>query len=152
MIKIDKKNWKVETDCKTVGEFMTEAAAIFEGNVTIIVDSCRYEFHDNPKIKVTDDTPLGSVAVERADSLLSGVTVFRVTTAPKPKTVRKSGWVNIYRASFDNYKTTPENMRPAPQVYNSKEAAEQAFRMLSDPAERKMFIATVKVEWEEVVK
>ena len=90
--------------------------------------------------------------MERADSLLSGVTVLRVTTKPEPKTVKKSGWVNIYRASFDNYKTTPENMRPAPQVYNSKEAAEQAFRMLSDPAERKMFIATVRVEWEEVVK
>ena len=152
MIKLDKENFKIETDCKTVGEFMTEAAAIFVGNVAVIVDGSRYEFHDNPKIRVTDDTPLECVAVERADSLLSGVTVMRVTTKPKPKTVRKSGWVNIYRASFDNYKTTPENMRPAPQVYNSKEAAEQAFRMLSDPAERKMFIATVKVEWEEVVK
>ena len=152
MIKLDTKNWKVETDCKTVGEFMTQAAELSGGNITIIVDGCRYEFHDNPKIRVTDETPLGSVAVEQADSLLSGVTVLRVTTAPKPKTVRKSGWVNIYRASFDNYKTTPENMRPAPQVYNSKEAAEQAFRMLSDPTERKMFIATVKVEWEEVVK
>ena len=131
---------------------MTEAAELSGGNITIIVDFCRYEFHDNPKIMVTDDTPLECVTVERSDSLLSGVTVLRVTTKPKPKTVRKSGWVNIYRASFDNYKTTPENMRPAPQVYNSKEAAEQAFRMLSDQAERKMFIATVKVEWEEVVK
>ena len=131
---------------------MTEAVELSGGNITIIVDGCRYEFHDNPKIMVTDDTPMGSVTLERADSLLSGVTVLRVTTAPKPKTVKKSGWVNIYRASFDNYKTTPENMRPAPQVYNSKEAAEQAFRMLSDPAERKMFIATVRVEWEEVAE
>lgn len=149
MIKLDKENFKIETDCKTVGEFMTEAAAIFDYCV-IIVDGCRYEFHDNPKIRVTDDTPLGSVAVERADSLLSGVTVLRVTTAPKPKTVRKSGWVNIYRANSDNYKTTPDNMRPSPQVYNSKEAAEQAVRLLSDPVERQIFIATVKVEWEEV--
>ena len=131
---------------------MTEAAELSGGNITIIVDGCRYEFHDNPKIMVTDDTPLCSVIVEPVDSLLSGVTVLRVTTKPKPKTVRRSGWVNIYRASFDNYKTTPENMRPAPQVYNSKEAAEQAFRMLSDPAERKMFIATVRVEWEEVAE
>ncbi|MBQ1196623.1 MAG: hypothetical protein IIV44_05410 [Rikenellaceae bacterium] len=152
MIKLDTKNRKVETDCKTVGEFMTEAAELSGGNITIIVDGCRYEFHDNPKIMVTDDTPLCSVIVEPVDSLLSGVTVLRVTTKPKPKTVRRSGWVNIYRASFDNYKTTPENMRPAPQVYNSKEAAEQAFRMLSDPAERKMFIATVRVEWEEVAE
>ena len=150
MIKINEENFKIETDCKTVGEFMTEAAAIFGGNVTIIVDGCRYEFHDNPKIRVTDETPLGSVAVERADSLLSGVAVLRVTTKPKPKTVKKSGWVNIYRASFDNYKTTPENMRPAPQVYNSKEAAEQAVRLLSDPVELQMFTATAKIEWEEV--
>lgn len=152
MIKIDKENLKIETDCKTVGQFMTEAAAIFGGNVTIIVDGCRYEFHDNPTIKVTDNTPLGSVTVERADSLLAGTTVLRVTTAPKPKTVRKCGWVNIYRAGFDNYKTTPDNTRPAPQVYNSKEAAEQAVRLLSDPIERSLFIATAKIEWEEVVK
>lgn len=152
MIKLDKENFKIETDCKTVGEFMTEAAAIFGGNVTVIVDGCRYEFHDSPKIKVTDNTPLGSVTVEPADSLLSGVTVPRVTTKPKPKTVRKSGWVNIYRANSDNYKTTPDNRRPSPQVYNSKESAEQAVRLLSDPVERQMFIATVKVEWEEVEK
>lgn len=152
MIEIDKENFKITTDSKTVGEFMTEAAAVFGGNVTVIADGCRYEFHDSPKIRVTDDTPLGSVALERADSLLSGVTVLRVTTAPNPKTVRKSGWVNIYRANSDNYKTTPDNRRPAPQVYNSKEAAEQAVRLLSNPVERQMFIATVKVEWEEVEK
>ena len=103
MIKLDTKNWKVETDCKTVGDFMTEAAELSGGNVTIIVDGCRYEFHDNPTIKVTDNTPLGRVTVEPADSLLSGVTVLRVITAQKPKTVKKSGWVNIYRASFENY-------------------------------------------------
>ena len=150
MIKIDKENYKIETDCQTVGEFMTEAAALFGGNVYVIVDGCRYEFHDTPKIRVTDDTPIGSVAVERAESLLSGVTVLRVTYAPKPKTVRKSGWVNIYRASSDNYKTTPDNRRPSPQVYNSKEAAEQAVRLLSDPVERQRFIAVARVEWEEV--
>lgn len=152
MIKLDTKNCKVETDCKTVGDFMTEAAELSGGNITIIVDGCRYEFHENPTIKVTDNTPLGSVAVERADSLMSGVTVLSVTTAPKPKTVRKCGWVNIYRACFDNYKTTPGNTRPAPQVYNSKEAAEQAVRLLSDPIEQRLFIATAKIEWEEATE
>lgn len=151
MIKLDKENFKIETDCKTVGEFMTEAAAMFDSCV-IIVDGCRYEFHDGPKVRVTDGTPLGSVAVERADSLLPGVTVLRVITATKPKIVRKSGMVNIYRANSDNYKTTPDNRRPAPQVYNSKEAAEQAVRLLSDPVERQMFIATARVEWKEVIK
>lgn len=152
MIKIDKENRKVEIDCKAVGEFMTQAAELSGGNITIIVDGCRYEFHDNPTIKVTDNTPLGSITVEQADSLLSGVTVLRVTTAPKPKTIRREGWVNIYRVSFDNFKTTPDNSRPAPQVYNSREAAEQAVRLLFDPEEREMFIATVKIEWEEVTE
>lgn len=137
MIKIDKENLKVETDCKTVGEFMTEAAAIFGGNVTVIVDGCRYEFSGSPKISVTDDTTLGSVAVERADSLLSGVTVLRVTTAPKPKTVRKSGWVNIYRATDDRSK------RIVGTIYDTKEEANQ----LPKSATR---IAVAKIEWEEV--
>lgn len=139
MIKLDKVNWKIETDCKTVGEFMTQAAAIFGGNVTVIVDGCRYEFHDSPKIMVTDDTPLGSVALERADSLLSGVTVLRVTTAPKPKTVRKSGWVNIYRATDDRSK------RIVGTIYDTKEEANK----LPKSAAR---IAVAKIEWEEVTE
>ena len=138
MIKIDKENWKVETDCKTVGEFMTEAAELSGGNITIIVDGCRYEFHDNPKIKVTDDTPLGSVTAEPADSLLSETTVFRVTTAPKPKTVKKSGWINIFRIS---------GKRIINGLYDSKVEAEKAVGIYDE-----FHVATAKVEWEEVVK
>ena len=138
MIKIDKENYKIETDCKTVGEFMTEAAAIFGGNVTIIADGCRYEFRDNPKITVTDDTPLGSVTVERADSLLSCVTVLRVTAKPKPKTVRKSGWVNILRSETDGMTYCGDN------IYKDKSLAE---RVGEDCGNN---IATVRVEWEEV--
>ena len=136
----------VSTDCVTVGQFMTEATAIYGGGLVIEVDGCRYEFSGNLKIMVTDNTPVGEIIYT---SVPGGIT-FIVKTKPKPKTVKKAGWVNLYRASFDNYKTTPDNMRPAPQVYNSKEAAEQAVRLLSDPAERQMFIATVRVEWEEV--
>ena len=139
MIKLDKENFKIETNCKTVGEFMTEAAAIFGGNVTVIVDGCRYEFHDNPKIMVTDDTPLGSVAMERADSLLSGVTVLRVTTAPKPKTVRKSGWVNIYRA------TDARSKRIVGTIYDTKGEANKVPKLAAR-------IAVAKIEWEEVAK
>lgn len=133
MIKIDKENFKIETDCRTVGQFMTEAAAIFGGYVTVIVDGCRYEFHDNPKVRVTDGTPIGSVAVERADSLLSGVTVLRVTTAPKPKTVRKSGWVNIYDRKTYYF---------AGRVFKTRVQAEKF--ILSGR------VATVHVGWEEV--
>lgn len=154
MIKIDKENFKIETDCRTVGEFMTEAAAIYGVNLTIKVDGCRYEFFDNPKIRVTDDTPIGLVFIDGIGSGGINPDVVRITilSKPKPKTVRKRGWVNVYRASFGNYKTTPDNRRPAPQVYNSKEAAEQAVRLLSDPVERQMFTATAKIEWEEVAQ
>jgi hypothetical protein len=137
MIKLDKENFKIETDCKTVGEFMTEAAAIFGGNVTVIVDGCRYEFHDSPKIRVTDDKPLGSVAVERSDSLLSGVTVLRVTTAPKPETVKKSGWIQLYKDSRGYF---------AGYVRENKEDFKKEIGYNCDK------VATVRVEWEEVVK
>ena len=144
MIKIDKKNWKVETDCKTVGEFMTEAAAIFGGNITIIVDGCRYEFYDNPKIRVTDDTPLECVAVERADSMLSGVTVLRVTTKPKPKTVKKSMWGNLYKTGLGNYCIIGKMYGKENECY-------------TDPTRKEVivnadFVTTAKIEWEEVVK
>ena len=137
MIKLDKENFKIETDCKKVGEFMTEAAAIFGGNVNVIVDGCRYEFHDTPKIRVTDETPLGSVSVERADSLLSGFTVLRVTTAPKPKTVKKSGWVNIWRSEMDGLTYCGDN------IYGDKALAERVGKDCGNN------IATVRVEWEE---
>ena len=137
MIKLDTKNWKVETDCKTVGEFMTEAVELSGGNITIIVDGCRYEFHDNPKIMVTDDTPLECVTVERSDSLLSGVTVLRVTTKPKPKTVKKSGWIQLYKDSRGYF---------AGCVRESKE---DFVKEIGYNCEK---VATAKIEWEEVVK
>lgn len=140
MINIDKTTNEITTDCKTVGEFMTEAAAFFGGNVTAIVDGCRYEFHDSPKTRVTDDTPLGSVAVERADSLLSGVTVLRVTSNPKPKTVMKSGWVNIYRDRKDENKRTVGT-----HIYPSEYAATAPLALLN-------CVATVRIEWEEGIK
>ena len=140
MIKLDKENYKIETDCKTVGEFMTEAAAIFGGNVTVIVDGCRYEFHDNPKIRVTDETPLGSVAVERADSLLSGVTVLRVTTAPKPKTLKKSGFVNLYRGGI------LQGINCGYRVFASEQEAQDVFDMTADCEK----FAVARIEWEEV--
>ena len=144
MIKIDKENRKVETDCKTVGDFMTEAAELSGGNITFIVDGCRYEFHDNPKIKVTDETPLGSVTVEPADSLLSGTTVLSVTTAPKPKTVKRSGWVNLYKTGLGNYCIIGK-------VYGKENEC------YTDPTRKEVivnadFVTTAKIEWEEVVK
>lgn len=142
MIKIDKENWKVETDCRTVGDFMTEAAELSGGNVTVIVDECRYEFRENPKIRVADNTPLGSVAVELADSLLSGVTVLRVITAPKPKTVKKSGWVNLY------HKGLIDGITPGHRLFKTEEEAEDRFDISIDCEK----LATARVEWKEVEK
>ena len=97
MIRIDKENFKIETDCKTVGEFMTEAAAIGCDRLKIKVDGCLYEFFDNPKIMVTDDTPIGFVFIDHIVS--GGITpddvYITVHSKPKPKTVRKSGWVIV---------------------------------------------------------
>ena len=142
MIKIDKQTKEITTDCKTVGEFMTEVAALFGGNVYIIVDGCRFEFFDSPKIRVTDDTPLGSVAVERADSLLSGVPVLRVTTAPKPKTVTRHGWVNLY------HKGWIDGIIPGSRLFKTEEEAASSFD-ISLECEK---LATARVEWEEEIK
>ena len=150
MIKIDKENSKIETDCKTVGEFMTEAAAFGLSVKVSINDNDNYFFEGGQKVKVVDDTPIDKVLFDLTDYTLNARASFRVFANPKPKTVAKSGWVNIYRACFDNYKTTPGNRRLSPQIFNSKEAAEQAVRLLSDPIERQMFVATAKIEWEEV--
>lgn len=141
MIKIDKENFKIETDCRTVGEFMTEAAAIFEGNVTVIVDGCCYEFHDNPKIRVIDDTPINFVHLDGIGSGGIGpdMVYIKVLTKPKPKTVKKSGWVNIYRATDDRSK------RIVGTIYDTKAEA----NMLPISASR---IAVAKIEWEEVEK
>ena len=116
---------------------MTEAVELSGGNITIIVDGCRYEFHDNPKIMVTDDTPLGSVTFERADSLLSDVAVLRVTTKPKPKTVKKSGWIQLYKDSRGYF---------AGYVRESKE---DFVKEIGYNCEK---VAAVKIEWEEVTE
>lgn len=140
MIKLDGVSWKIETDCRTVGEFMTEAAALFGGHVDIIVDGCRYEFHDTPKIRVTDDTPIGSVVWDyHGGGMFGGASdQFTVLTKPKPKTVRKSGWLNIFRLA---------GKRVINGLYDSKEQAEKAVGISDE-----FHVTTVRVEWEEVLK
>lgn len=139
MIKLDTKNWKIETDCKTVGEFMTEAAA-FGLSVKVSIDDCdNYFFEGGQKVKVVDDTPIDKVLFDRTDYTLNARASFRVFTKPKPKTVRKSGWVNIYRAPYDKSK------RIVGTIYNTKSEA----NMLPKSAAR---IAVAKIEWEEVEK
>lgn len=123
----------VTTDCRTVGEFMTEAAAIYGGNLTIKVDGCRYDLFDNPKLRVADDTQLEYVTYASAP----GSMVFCIKTKPEPNTVKKSGWVNIYRAADDRAK------RIVGTIYDTKSEA----NMLPKSASR---IAVARIEWEEV--
>lgn len=128
----------VTTDCRTVGEFMTEAAAIFGGNLTIKVDGCRYDLFDNPKMRVTDNTPVNEVTYASAP----GSMVFAVKTAPKPKPVKKSGWVNLYKTELGNYCIIGK-------VYGKKKACYE------DPSRKEMivnaeFVTEAKIEWEEV--
>ena len=122
----------VTTDCVTVGQFMTEAAAIYGGGLTIKVDGFRHEFFDNPKIRVTDDTPIDEISYASAP----GSVTFIVKTKPKPKTVKKSGWANIFRLCGKMFVNG---------LYDSKEEAEKAVRITGD-----FYVDTVRVEWEEV--
>lgn len=124
----------VTTDCRTVGEFMTEAAAIYGGNLTIKVDGCRYDLFENPKLRVADSTPIDEVTYASAP----GSMVFAVKTRPEPETVKKSGWVNIWRSETDGMTYCGEN------IYDDKSLAE---RVGEDSGNN---IATVRVEWEEV--
>lgn len=136
MIKLDTKNWKVETDCRTVGEFMTEAAA-FGLSVKVAIDDCdEYFFEGCQKVMVVDNTPIDKVLFDRTDYTLHARASFRVFTKPKPKTVRKSGWINIFRLG---------EKRVLNGFYKSKEEAVSFIGL-----EKDIHVATVKVEWEEV--
>lgn len=124
----------VTTNCVTVGQFMTEAAAIYGGGLTIKVDGFRFEFFDNPKIRVNDDTPIDEIQYASAP----GSFTFIVKTKQKPKTVKKSGWVNLFRLCGKMFVNG---------LYDSKEEAENVAGISDE-----FHVATVRVEWEEVEK
>lgn len=126
----------VTTDCKTVGQFMTEAAAIFSGNLTIKVDGCRYDLSDNTKIRVADDTPIDEITY----ACVPGSTTFIVSTRPIPKTVRKSGWVAVIDS---------ENRRQREvfgDIYDTLEAA----KYHNNGCGYKV-VGFARIEWEEEV-
>lgn len=136
MIKLDRENWKIKTDCETVGEFMTEAAT-FGLNVKVTIDDGdEYFFKGGQKTKVVDNTPIDKVLFDRTDYLFNSCASFRVFTKPKPKTVRKIGWLNIFRIG---------GKRVINGLYDSKEQADKAVGISDE-----FHVATVRVEWEEV--
>ena len=129
----------VTTDCKTVGEFMTQAAAIYGGGeLTIKVDGCRYDLSGNPKMRVTDYTPIDEVIY----ASVPGRMTFIVKTKPKPKTVRKLGWVNLYKV---------KGVKPIPVgfVYKTKEECDADSSRIANVRE---FLAAAKVEWDQEVE
>ena len=130
----------VSTDCVTVGEFMTEATASYGGGLVIEVDGCRYEFNDHPKISVTDNTQIDEILY----SCAPGSIIFIVKTKPKPKTVKRSGWVNLYKTELGNYCIIGKMYGKENECY-------------TDPTRKEVivnadFVTTAKIEWEEVVK
>lgn len=142
MIKLDRENWKIETDCRTVGEFMTEAAALSGGHVDIIVDGCRYEFHDTPKVRVTDDTPIASVVWDYhgGGGMLGGSSdQFTILTKPKPKTVRHKGLVNVYANGLQRI--------TGKFIYPTMDAAE-----IAEHSEGYQKVAIAHIEWEEAAR
>lgn len=137
MIKIDKENFKIETNCKTVGEFMTEAAAFGLSVKISINDNNNYFFEGGQKVKVVDDTPIDKVLFDRTDYTFNARASFRVFTKPKPKTVRKSGWVIICDCYDDCKQRFLDN-----RIFPTKELA---------IAQKKYnTVAVAKIEWEEV--
>lgn len=133
MIKIDKQTKEISTDCKTVGEFMTEAAEIYGGGLVIKVDGCQYEFSGNPNIRVTDNTPVGEITYT---SFPGGIT-FIVKTKPKPKIVKRSGLIQLYKDSRGYF---------AGYVRENKEDFKKEIGYNCEK------VATVRVEWEEEVE
>ena len=137
MIKLDTKNWKVKTDCKTVGEFLTEASA-FGLSVRVLIDEgFQYIFEGGQKVNVDDDTLLDKVYFDNADYLFNDRASFRVYTKSKPNTVKKNGWVAI----FNDRGRWMTNCF----VFDSKEAAIRNWNGIQEPI-------VAKIEWEEVEK
>jgi len=134
MIKINNETNEITTDCKTVGEFITQAAAVFYSCV-IIVDGCRYEFVRTPKVRVTDETQIETVTMDRDCDIV-------ITTKPRPKTVTRHGWVNLY------HKGWIDGIIPGSRLFNTQEEAADRFDISIDCEK----LATARVEWEEEVR
>ena len=141
MIRIDKENFKIETDCKTVGEFMTEAAAFGLSVKISINDNDDYFFEGGQKVKVVDDTPIDNVLFDRTDYTLNARASFRVITKAEPKRVRKSGFVNLYRGGI------LQGINCGYKVFSSEQEARDIFDMTADCEK----FAVGKIEWEEVL-
>ena len=128
----------VTTDCLTVGQFVTEAVAKFsKGEITFQVDDATFTVRGKGNEMFRHEIRLKIESVEYVSGWTDDIT-FIVKT--KPKTVKREGWVNIYRDSKDDNKRTVGT-----HIYPSEYAATAPLALLN-------CVATVRIEWEEPVK
>lgn len=128
----------VTTDCITVGQFVTEAVALFsKGEITFQVDDATFTVRGKGNEAFRYESRLKINSVEYVSGWSDDI-AFIVKT--KPKTVRREGWVNIYRDSKDDNKRTVGT-----HIYPNEYAATAPLALLN-------CVATVRIEWEEPEK
>lgn len=141
MIKLDSGNIAsdythygyVTTDCKSVGEFMTQAVEIYK-NVKITIDeNLTYEFSDGAKCRIEDDTEIESARYVDDTNPTTPLRIY-VKTKPKPKYKVCSGWVNVYKNDGNFF---------IKRIYETKEDA------LKNKSKAFAYIDTTRIEWKE---
>lgn len=145
MIKLDSGNiagdythyGSVSTDCKTVGEFMTQAVEKFKNVKIIIDDNCTYYFKGGEKVMVTDDTEIESARYVDDTNPKTPLRIY-VKTKPKPKYKVCSGWVNVWRG-------TDGVVYAGETIFQIKQDAEQYSNGLGNQ------IDVARIEWKEVI-
>ncbi|MBR3551496.1 MAG: hypothetical protein IKO09_05840 [Bacteroidales bacterium] len=128
----------ITTDCLTVGQFVTEAVAKFsKGEITFQVDDATFTVRGKGNEAFRYESRLKIYSVEYVSGWSDDIT-FIVKT--KPKTVRREGWVNIYRDSKDgNHRTV------GTCIYPSEYAANAPLSLVNR-------VAVARIEWEEPEK
>lgn len=121
----------VTTDCVTVGSFITEVCGKYpDSELTFRTEEGRETtFKGESNVEVKDCAFLDSVTWAGC----YGRYTFIIKTKQKPKTAKKSGWVNIYSDGSDRY---------CGYIWDTDVDAEFENRGPN-------YIATVKIEWEE---
>lgn len=139
MIKLDSGNiagdythrGRVTTDCLFVGNFVTEAVQMFD-NVTFMVNDTVFNVKGHGDgFKYESYAQIESV--EYRDQC-QGEIFFHIKT--KPKTIKREGWVNVYKMHDGGYYVEGE-------VRDSR-------RECAEANAYKLKVATAHVEWEEI--
>lgn len=126
----------VSTDCKTVGEFMTQAVEKYK-NVKITIDNnCTYDFNGGEKVRVTDDTEIESARYVDDTNPTTPLRIY-VKTKPKPKYKVCSGWVNVYKNDSNFF---------IKRIYETEADA------VNNVSKIYLHVDTVRIEWKEATE